>query len=627
MNLYTLIKKEGWAVRKEGDKEIITAYGEDFPFTHPALIHLKRYRTEKNPESKYHHMWAVDRYFWPTIDSHAWTERRYRAHCEDWNYISMAAGASASKSFDMARIALIFWFANPQKRSVIIASTTLESLGARIWGYATSLINKMQVKIPYQYLGGNTPKILYPSNTTDGKIRDTIHGMFAVSAKQGSDETVISSWIGRHPEDSLMLVLDESTDMPPALTKSLANLDSSEKQFQCWAIGNSNSKFDLHGMLSTPRVGWENIDPMKTNKWETNQKKGVCLFFSCYESPTIYEQDPDKKRRLSKFLITKEQIDEKEKYYGKDSDSFWRFVFGFWRSTTTDSTVISKAFLNAYKVNERAEWSGLYTVRYLAGLDPAFSVQGDDCILRLAKYGVTTNGLVCLDYGGDSLVFKLLMLANSPDAVEIQIAKQVVEKLRAYNIPITDLCIDCTGQGRAIGGVIQLQMNSLVSPIKIYTVKEGNKKVNSLDVEVRTPLEMYGAFRDYMMQGQIKGLDYTATQQLTTRLIVKKLEDSKPKLESKKAYKTRMAGIMPSLGHSPDNADAAALVLQLAILNYGFSPGQRKVVAQQLEFHHEKMYNHMMGIKMIEEKHEAPHATPSGFTQVGKAGGSFKKFY
>ncbi len=626
--LIDLIEHEGWSIRKDAQgKETIIAFDQEYPFTHPALIHLKRYRTEKNPSMRYHHMYAVDRYFWPNIDFHDWTKRRFEAHVEEYNYIVMAAGASASKSFDMARIIIIWWFSNPRERAAIVASTTLESLQARVYGYVTNLISKMKIKIPYQYLGGNTPKILAVANKPGAEIRDSQHGIFAVSAKTGDDERVISSLIGRHPTDALLMALDESTDLSASLMKSLANLDSSDKPFQLWAVGNSNSKFDLHGSLATPKNGWSSVSPLRDSKWETSRKNGICLYFSPYTSPAIHEPNAEKRKRLSKFLITAEQIEEKKLAYGEDSDSFWRFCLGFWRSSSTDCTVMSREFLAAYRLADRVEWSGLHNINYIAGLDVAYSVGGDQCILRLAKMGVATNGKVCLDFMGDALKFKLQISATSGESAEIQIAKQVQKILLQYRIPIQDLCVDCTGQGRAIGGVIQLQMGSLVGPMKMYTVKQGTHKVNSFDCIICTPIEMWTAWREYMMHEQVKGLDYECIQQLSSRLIVKKEDESNLKLESKKAYKSRMAGIRPEMGKSPDEADSAALVLQVAIRNYSFSPGQRKVVAQQLEFHHEKMYNHMMGIKMIEEKHEAPHAVASGFTQVGKAGGSFKKFY
>lgn len=575
-----LIKKEGWRLITENGEEFIIAEGQKFPKAHPLAIHLRLYRDATNPETKYMHMRAAHDYLWPTTVWHYWTERRFREHCNGWNYITFAGGASTSKSYDAAKIAILFWLGDPGHRAVVVASTSLESLNTRIWGYVTKLINESAFK-NFHYFRSNPPKILYSK-------KDTIHGMFAVAAKKGDDDAAISGWIGRHPSNGLMMILDEATDMPHALMKAFPNLESGQETFQCIAIGNSLSKYDLHGAMSTPKLGWKTVDPMRDNKWETNQKNGICLFFSCYESPAIFETDPERKKRLGRFLITKELIDEKKKQLGAETDSFYRFVLGFWRTDAADDAVISKAFMEEYNVFVKSEWSGLYPLHMVAGLDPAFSVGGDSCILRLAVIGQNTRGQVVLDFRGEDLLFKIPISAVSDDSIELQIADRVIEIMKRYNVRIQDLYIDANGQGRALGEVIKLRAGSLVPPFKIYSARQGSNQVNSFDVIVMTPYELYFAFRDYIQNGQIKGVDFVTANQITSRLVV--IKNGKPKLETKAEFKNRMGTIMPSLAHSPDEADAATLALQSAIRNYGFSPGQARDLQRIEGFAHEKMF-------------------------------------
>ena len=61
---------------------------------------------------------------------------------------------------------------------------------------------------------------------------------------------------------------------------------------------------------------------------------------------------------------------------------------------------------------------------------------------------------------------------------------------------------------------------------------------------------------------------------------------------------------MPTLAHSPDEADSAALCLQAAMINYGFKLGQRMDVAPANTFFDEKMNAFRKEIKMEEQKHE-----------------------
>jgi hypothetical protein len=601
-----LIEKEGWKISAKDGKEVILAYGEVYPVKHPLSIHLKRYRLSKNPEEKYQHMKAAHDYLWPTHIKlwHYWTERRFREHCNGWSYISYAGGAACAKSYDAAKIALLFWLSNPKGHAVIIASTTLNSLGARIWGYAMSLIRDTEMEIPFQYMRSQPPKFLYDRD-------DLQHGIFAAAAKLGDDDSSIKDIIGRHPKDGILFIADESTDMPMALVKALPNLESGQDFFQAMFIGNSLSKYDLHGVVSTPKNGWGSVDPLKDVQWETTQKNGTCLFFSCYESPAIHETDPVKKKLLSKFLITQATVNEKIKIYGKDSDSFWRFVLGFWRTSSTDDTVVSREFVDNFRVFDSTEWLGIHPLSIVAGLDPAFSTGGDQCILRLAILGQATNGQIVLDYQKEKLLFKIEISAQANKSADLQIADQVISILNDHNCPLHNLCVDANGQGRALGEVIRLRAQALRPPIKIYSTRGGNVAVNSFDVVVKSYHELWFAFRDFIQNAQVKGLDYTTITQLTSRQIVRNEKTLKYQLEPKGAYKRRMGAIMPSLAHSPDEADAAALCLQSAIINYGFTPGQKKDIAPVTSFAHEKYMAYKEEMKMTEQqKKEILEAPP-----------------
>lgn len=562
--LLTLIKAEGWEVRN-GE---ILAEGETFKLTHPCNIHLKLYRNSKNPDTKYRHMKAAHDYLWPhhLISWNYWDERRFRSHCEGHTYISYAGGSSTGKSFCAAKIALLYWLANPRKRAVVVASTTLESLNSRIWGYIATLLNESAIPLPVEYLRSAPPKILYSK-------KDTIHGMFAVAAKRGDDATAISSWIGRHPKEGMLLVLDEGTDMPMALLNAVPNLESGLDNFQCMVIGNSLSKFDLHGVLSTPKAGWNSIDPMRDNKWATTQKNGICLFFSCYESPRIQETDPVRKAAL-RFLIDQKEIDEKAKIYGKDSDSFWRFVLGFWRNSSGDNLVISKEFINEFNVTGKTTWSGMRERHFVAGLDPAFSTGGDSCVLRLALLGMDINGKIVLDYRGESLLFRIPISATSDQSAELQIADHVIRILNDYHVPLHHLVIDANGQGRALAEVLKLRAKALRSPWKIYSTGIGEKRQKSFDVIIKTSYELWTSFRGYIQNGQIAGLDEISVYQLTSRMVDVSKRNNKPVLENKQSFKARLRGIMPSLARSPDEMDAAALCLQSAIMNFNFAEGE-----------------------------------------------------
>lgn len=581
-NLADLIRQEGWEIKKDERGAKVLAYGEEFPLTHPCQIHLKRYREEIVPNLKLFHMKAAHDYLWPQdIKSwHSWTQDRFESHCEGFNFISWAGCASSAKSYDAAKIALLFWLANPRKRAVLVASTTLLSMGRRVWGYTTKLLNKMEVKLPFQYLGGNAPQILYPYKS-GGDARDTLHGIMAAAAKQGSDEAAIANFIGTHPEEAMMLILDEATELPVSILGSIANLKSTEKPFQLIAIGNSSQRHDLHGSLSTPRDGWDSIDPYRDTKWLTTYNNGVCLFFNGYNSPAIHEIDPVKKKVLGGFLATEKSMREGEDTFGKDSLKFWRFYLGFWLPSTIAPVVMTEPFMKEFKAEERAHWLGIEPLRVIAGLDVAFSTGGDKCLLQLGYLGQTVNGDIVLDFRDRSLLFHIgisptLTRSGRPVTGEIQIAEQVEAKLREFGCPLWHLAIDATGQGRAVGGTLQLQMKESRGPLKIYTTRMGGESKDSFDVILKTRHELWFDLRRFVETGSIKGVNSVAQAQFTSRLIIQNPKTQKQELETKKEFKARMGAQNPMLAHSPDEADVCTLALQSAIINYGFYPGEMR---------------------------------------------------
>lgn len=582
---YHLIKKEKWDIELiENERGIaeprVIVYGQDFPMTHPFFIHGKLYRESENPEIRFKHLQAMHFQLWPDDLWHDWVEERYRAHCEGWKIITLAGGASKAKSRDSATLSILFWWSNVRQNTVIVASTTLKSLQGRIWGYVTSMLAEAHVPLDYRVYTGNNPHVLYdPQKIPGGKKpkKDTIHGMFAIAAKRGQTEEQIKDWIGRHPKYGLLIVLDECTDMPAPILGMIPNLETAPF-FQMIGIGNSASEHDLHGALSTPVDGWDSLEFDRPEdippRWETQHDRGLCIYSNPYRSPAILDPCPDRRARLAKFLTTTEKIEKAKENYGEDSKSFWRFCMGYWKTGDSTETVISEKFIRELNVKRRAEWKGDRPVVGVAGLDVAFSTGGDKCILRLANIGYDIHNDLLMDFCGNGLLHYIDFNVNSKDSAEAQIAKQVVEILRIHGIPLNRLALDANGVGRAIGEVIKLTANSPVSPIKIYSTRQGTKK-DAFDVEIRTPTEMWFAMRDYMQADMIRGLDEAAIQQLVTRRVIQNEKTLKNEIQSKRDYKSEMNAINPSMAHSPDEADAAVLCLQAAMMTAGFALKQK----------------------------------------------------
>lgn len=225
----------------------------------------------------------------------------------------------------------------------------------------------------------------------------------------------------------------------------------------------------------------------------------------------------------------------------------------------------------------------------LGGLDIAFSTGGDQCVLRLGVLGWDTWGNRVMDFRGNELVFKIDIKPHVSKSAEQQIAEQVLEILNHFGIGLNNVACDANGQGRAVGEVIRL--TAMTEPkwrrvgaggthmLKIYSVRRGNANVAAFDVTIKNAYELWNDLRTYIQHSQIRGLDNTTIMQLTTRKVM--VKNGIMRLEEKSDYKNRMKHVIPALAHSPDEADSAALCLQVAIMRHGFAAGQKR----ELEIH------------------------------------------
>lgn len=607
-----LAQKEGWEVKeskeyraKYGCQYYLTVEGRQYKLQHPYSICLKQYRTANSPTEKFKWMKKAHDYIWPQyIDTwNEWEERIFKVHCGDWEQIVLASGGGCGKSLVTAKVAVLWWLANPKKRACIISSTTLDSLERRIWGYATKLFKEAKIPLVGKITSGKSSKITHPGSSSK------IYGMFAVAIREGTAKRTISTIIGSHPEDGVMFVIDESTDIEPSIVDALPNLKKGTVWFQLIALGNSSDRSDLHGALATPENEWDSVSWKRDELWKTKNSKGICLYFNPYKSPAITDPDPAKRERLGKFLMTLEKIEEDKKNYGEDSDAFYRFTLGFWRDRSIESTVMSDKFINEQEATKATELSGCYPLQIVAGLDPAYHAGTKGCVLRLGYLGHSMNEKMVLDYRREELLYRINITVTDDKSAERQIAEQVIQILQRHNCPVRCLTIDASGAGRALGELIKIISGGSEEPWRIISIRGSTGSVNAGLANKRRyqeipffktfpPMEMWFKFREFMQHRQIFGLDMFTVEQLSSRLVLSK--KGRQELEEKKDYKTRMSAINPRLAHSPDEADASILCLFSAILNFGFYPGQKKTmpITPENMFYFQKMN----GLKRMQEE-------------------------
>ena len=469
-------------------------------------------------------------------------------------------------SLDAAKLALLFWLANPQERTVLVASTSLSDLDSRIWGYVKRFYDlENKVELPGQLYSSPPPRILYQK-------ADTVHGMFAVPLQRGTHGKTASTLIGRHPKDGFLAIIDEGTDVTPGFMDAIPNWEKAPL-FQCIVIGNSCSMFDPHGLLSRPRFGWDTVNPDFDTEWPT--AKGLCLYFDCYQSPAIHEPDPKKKQLLSKFLFTEESIKAAKIDYGEESPQFQRFTRGFWPSEDTANTILTPVMVDKFKIKSRAQWSGTNKLYRLAALDPAFTAGGDDCVLRFGVLGKAVGGRWVLDYGGEENIHTLVIDAQSEEPAEYQIVNQTMRLCEQMGVEPHDFAVDVHGMGSGLGAIFETvwsphiyKVSSAGPPSRLFV--DDSMTLTARDAYDRRVTELWFSMQKFVQSGQIKGLDELSCQQFCTR--VYDWKGRKYHIETKEDYKMRL-GKVDNRYVSPDQADAACMMLDLARQFYGFIPG------------------------------------------------------
>lgn len=485
---------------------------------------------------------------------HPWADRRFEAfnvRPASKKVITLAGGGGTGKSHDAAAYALLFWWANPSQRTVLVASTTIESLKKRIWSYISKLFIEGQNRgMPGRMNISPSPRIYYDRT-------DTKHGIWTIALKAGESERTLSDIIGIHPEEDLLVIVDEATDVTPGIIEAIPNWDSTNHDFQLIAIGNSNSRSDTHGLLSEPSAsnGWDSLDPDVHQEWET--KFGRCLFFDCYKSPAMLHPDNPK----WSFLINKAKIDREKKRIGADHPSFWRFVRGFWPKDEGANTVLTKEIINKHKATTLTKWAAPPVK--IASLDPAFSAGGDNCVLRIGQIGLSLEGREILDFMGESGVYEVPLSTKSPDPIIYQILNYCRSKLEQLGIPPEHFAVDISGMGVGIRDVFQREWSRNIHFIQSngrvfdYEMEDGRSEADIYD---RRVTQLWFAMQTFVLAGAIRGLDTRAVNEFCLRQWT--FKGRKFYLEKKSEMKARLQ--IGDSSNSPDFADVCSMMLELA---------------------------------------------------------------
>jgi len=487
---------------------------------------------------------------------HPWLDDHINIWC-DGNFFTVWGPAASGKSNDFGLIALVDWFAAPEETCTFVCSTGKKELERRIWESITRYFNyaKQNYNVPGKVSKQRTAII----NAQDRDLGDEVKaGITGVAVRQGTVEDAQSALIGAHLP-YVRLLIDEMQATRRAAVEARKNLSKGCINFKFGGLGNPMSFLDLLGEFSEPVDGWESIN-VETPQWET--RYGRCYHFDGFKSPAI--TDPDGIEKYP-FLINRPQIDRDIKDAGglEDHPEIWTMCRGFVPPEGIANTILTRNMIRHGCAMEPAIWQ--YSTTTVAGLDPAYSSNGDKCILAIAKVGkLVKTGRIAIEFMPH---IEILIAASDGRTASEQVADQVIEHCKNYGVPAKYLGVDESGT-QSTGDFIEMKGFKGVHRINFGSaptnlpVSRFNPKPSHEEYRDRVA-ELWFSMRQFVTFGQIRALDPSSAIEFCERLAIPAAKKAVEKKED----------MIERLNHSPDDADADAVLLDVVRSVMGIYPG------------------------------------------------------
>lgn len=509
------------------------------------------------PKSNKHFVW------------HPWAElMNQRVHNHPvtgkaYPHVGFSGGSSCGKTEYLAIYALINWMSAPTETLCLVTSTDLKASRKRVWGSVVEYYKEIESIVPAKLT--DSMGILRTDDGT-GQFTDK-QGIALVAGEKKAELEAMGKLIGLK-QQRLFLLADELAELTQALLDTaLSNLASNDL-FQIIAASNFKSRFDPFGVFVEPVEGYDMTDTLNLQEWET--KLGWCIHFDCSKSPNILEG-----KDIWPIYGIK-QFENHKKTLGENTALFYRFVKSCEPPMGTENTIYSDSEFAVGKVHESVIWHESWIP--VAAADPAYTNGGDRFILYFGKIGMTPNGLLVLFY--DGFVTLREDVTKARDRLRsYQMADQIVAVCTEKGILPENFAMDVTAAGNSLADVVvevwkdTLKLDYYPPIHRVNFSGLATEKVATADGKISTELysnrvsELWYSGKDYMRFGQIKGLAKSTAREMKARKFesIKGTDGFKIRVEPKVDMKQRLT-------FSPDEADAAFILLDLVRERHGFVP-------------------------------------------------------
>ena len=553
-----------------------------------AFGHFKNYvdLLWNNPDSG-----SMKRFVW-----NPWANRMFRKMLEH-NEVAIAGPTSAGKSDPAALYGVVRYSIDPTHTLVMVMSTTIQGAKRRVW----KTLREYWESVPG--LPGNP---LWSSNEIRGlNYRGDAYsqssGIYLLASEQSNEKNAVEKLIGAkaprtgEPEENyealvarpeyhdlrnhfdeetlrdllprlynlsqdrignLILIFDEMTGAAESVLNAInTNLKPGNVgHFQIIGLGNPNLPYDPFGVFSKPKGGWDKVDLLRDDEWET-ETGGICIRFNGEENPRITESN-----EKYSWMLRKTDIEAFAEKYGRKSLFYHRMVLGTWCLTGEESGVYSPADIEMSGSKEKTVIWGYDPPIPVSFLDPSFTAGGDSAW--------ATFGLLGTDFEGK----KVLLLTHdvtiqtdptdTQNPVSYQIAKNWRIECEKHKVKPQFAAYDRSGGGAPFGDIVSVTWSPLVTgvmfggtasrrPIQGERHPGSNVPVLACERYDNKVTEIWYGAHPLFRSGQIRGVSDELAKELCSRQNAKgKGSDGKKIcIESKRVYKERES-------KSPDQSDS-----------------------------------------------------------------------
>lgn len=408
---------------------------------------------------------------WPWIKWHKWAITQLECYIK-YRIIGQLGPASTGKTFIPSALILWDYYCFPSCTTVLVSSTTRESLEMRVLGEIKKLHREAKEQKPW--LSGNLiegkQRIVSDDRSIAVEGRDFRNGILGVAVKRGQNYQGMEEVIGIKNK-RLRMLGDECQFLPRSFVDSISNLNKNA-DFKGVFSGNPKDTTDALGAICEPAAhlgGWDGgIDQTGGSKtWETRFKNGICIQLVGTDSPNL-------DGKLGVPLITQEQIDEDIRFYGQDSLQFSMMDMGRMPRGQTQRRVITRQECLKFHAMEEPVWKDDVHRTKIGFLDAAYrGTGGDRCVFGELQFGPEATA----DMGNEiasAIVMQKSVSVREPtilalidtmvvpvtlslsDMPEDQIASFAKAECERRGIAPENFFFDSTGRGSLMGAFARL---------------------------------------------------------------------------------------------------------------------------------------------------------------------------